>query len=70
MASLPQSISVTYGKFDTLPSKVQKFVVEKSELCDPEFLHICDGSEEESKSLADLLVKNGMAQKLDKMDNW
>lgn len=70
MASLSKSISVTNGNFDALPNKVKNFVLERSELCQPDYLHICDGSEEESKKLADLLVKSGMAQKLEKMDNW
>lgn len=70
MASLSKKISVTNGNFDTLPNKVKDFVVEKSELCKPDFLHICDGSDAERQRLADLLVENGMAQKLEKMDNW
>lgn len=69
MASLSQNISVLNGNFESLPSKVQKFIAEKTELCQPDSLHICDGSEEEKKQLADLLLQNGMAQKLDKMDN-
>lgn len=70
MASLSKKISVTNGNFDTLPNKVKDFVVEKSKLCQPDFLHICDGSDGERQRLADLLVENGMAQKLEKMDNW
>ena len=70
MASLSKSISVTHGNFETLPNKVKDFVVQKSELCQPDFLHICDGSEEEAQKLADLLVQNGTARKLEKMDNW
>ena len=70
MASLSKKISVTNGNFDKLPNKVKDFVVEKSELCQPDFLHICDGSDAERQRLADLLVENGMAQKLEKMDNW
>eukprot|EP00111_Clytia_hemisphaerica_P024730 TCONS_00072895-protein len=69
MASLSKNISVTHGNFETLPNKVKDFVVQKSELCQPDFLHICDGSEDEAQSLADLLVKNGTARKLEKMDN-
>lgn len=69
MASLPQGISVTHGKFESLSSKVQSFVAEKTALCQPDNLHICDGSEEEAKQLTELLVKNGMAHKLDNLDN-
>lgn len=70
MASIPQSINVTHGNFDALSSKVQDFIAEKSELCQPDSLHICDGSNHEAEQLSKLLVNAGMAEKLDKMDNW
>ena len=70
MASLPQGIKVTQGNFSALSDKIQNFVAEKSELCQPDNLHICDGSEEEAKHLTELLIQNGTAEKLHNMDNW
>lgn len=70
MASLPQDINVVYGNFDTLSDKIKTFIAEKSKLCQPDSLHICDGSEQEAKQLIELLVKNGTAEKLENMDNW
>lgn len=70
MASLPQNINVTHGNFEALSSKIQDFVAEKSDLCQPDNLHICDGSEEEAKHLSELLVNTGVAEKLYNMENW
>ena len=66
----PLSTQVAHGKFDTLSSKVQDFVTSKAQLCQPANIHICDGSEKEAQMLADLLVQNGTAHKLEKLDNW
>jgi len=65
----PLSTHVAHGKFESLNKKVQDFVSSKAKLCQPAKIHICDGSEEEAQSLADLLVSNGTAHKLDKLDN-
>lgn len=70
MASLPQGINVTQGNFYALSKKVKDFIAEKSELCQPDSLHICDGSEKEAKQLSELLVESGTAEKLHNMDNW
>ncbi|XP_057291772.1 phosphoenolpyruvate carboxykinase, cytosolic [GTP]-like isoform X2 [Hydractinia symbiolongicarpus] len=69
MASLPQGVNVTHGSFDKLSEKLKSFVAEKVKLCQPDALHICDGSDAEEKILTDTLVKAGMAHKLEKMDN-
>jgi len=69
MASLPQSTTVVYGKFDSLSSKVQDFVSLKAGLCQPKEIHICDGSEAEAEALTQLLVANGTAHKVEKYDN-
>lgn len=69
LASLPHGISVTNGKFESLSEKVQKFVADNAALCQPDNVHICDGSEAEAANLTNILVKNGTAHKLDKLDN-
>ena len=60
-----------YSKFLTeLPKSVRQFVEEKAEICKPENIVVCDGSDEEFKKLADLLQKDGVFIKLKKLKNW
>ncbi|MEI6174676.1 MAG: phosphoenolpyruvate carboxykinase (GTP) [Bacteroidota bacterium] len=47
-----------------ISSKVEKWVKEWSDLCQPESIHWCDGSAEENQKLLDMMVKTGMAVKL------
>ncbi|MFZ4562778.1 MAG: phosphoenolpyruvate carboxykinase, partial [Bacteroidales bacterium] len=47
-----------------ISSKVEKWVKEWSDLCQPESVHWCDGSAEENQKLLDMMVKTGMAVKL------
>ena len=44
--------------------KLQKWVNDWAELCQPDAIHWCDGSEEENQRLLDLMVSTGMAVKL------
>ncbi|EDO41588.1 predicted protein [Nematostella vectensis] len=60
---------VENGDFNSLPKKVQDFVTENVELCQPDKIHICDGSPEENQSLVDFLVKKGTCFKLTKREN-
>lgn len=55
---------------DTLQPNVRKYVQEKMSLCQPDNIHICDGSEAENDMLLSLLEKEGMIKKLKKHDNW
>ena len=45
--------------------KLNSWIKEWAELCQPKEIHWCDGSEEENQKLLDLMVKTGMAVKLD-----
>jgi len=47
-----------------ISSKVEKWVKEWSDLCQPDDIHWCDGSAEENQKLLDMMVKTGMAVKL------
>jgi hypothetical protein len=62
-------ISFSSGKIK-LPKSVQLFIEEKVKLCQPDEIHICDGSEEENQVLLSMLEKNGSVKKLSKHKNW
>ena len=48
----------------TISKKVEKWVNDWAELCQPEKIHYCDGSAEENQKLLDMMVSTGMAIKL------
>ena len=48
---LDLSGKVIPGSLDSLPPAVRKFVEDNAQLCQPEYIHICDGSEEENGRL-------------------
>ena len=48
----------------TISKKVEKWVKEWSDLCQPDAIHWCDGSAEENQKLLDMMVSSGMAIKL------
>ena len=67
MASkLPPNFPVIYGNFEDLPVKVQDFVADKIHLCQPDNLHVCDGSKEENEGLIKELMDAGIATPLHK----
>ena len=47
-----------------ISKKVEKWVKDWSDLCQPDKVHYCDGSEEENRKLLNLMVSTGMAVKL------
>jgi len=57
------------SRTDLLPKKVRNFVEEGVRLCQPDRVHICDGSEKENQDLVELMQKQGMLEPLPKMDN-
>jgi phosphoenolpyruvate carboxykinase (GTP) len=48
----------------TKNAKLNQWVKEWADLCQPEAIHWCDGSEQENQMLLDMMVKSGMAVKL------
>lgn len=54
----------------SLPVKVREFVTGKAQLCEPERIHICDGSESENNMLINQMVDAGILVKLPKYKNW
>ncbi|XP_065675998.1 phosphoenolpyruvate carboxykinase, cytosolic [GTP]-like [Hydra vulgaris] len=69
LSVLPHAVSVLNGKFESLSENVKDFVKKRVDLCQPDSLFICNGSQEEKNHLIDLLVKAGSAKKLHKLDN-
>jgi len=54
----------TLGKCNTKNTKLIAWVKELAELCQPDLVHWCDGSETENQTLCDLMVKHGTFTKL------
>lgn len=71
MASqLPVGCSVVRGNLSSLPTKVQNYVADQAEVCQPDNIYICDGSKEENEALINQLIEDGVLTKLNKFDNW
>ncbi|NWR84108.1 PCKGC protein, partial [Furnarius figulus] len=60
---------VVQGDLDSLPPEARDFIETNAKLCQPENIHICDGSEEENKKILDIMVEQGMIKKLNKYEN-
>lgn len=58
------------GDLSALSPAVKEFVEANISLCQPDFLHICDGSEEENRAILTQLEEQGMIKKLKKYENW
>lgn len=61
--------TVLYGNFNKLPKKVRFFVDENVKVCQPDSVHICDGSEQEIQLLTYMLQRDGMIRPLPKYEN-
>ncbi|KAH8418701.1 hypothetical protein KR222_011702, partial [Zaprionus bogoriensis] len=64
-----RSLSVQYGDAKTLTPAVKDYVEKCVDLCQPERIHICDGSPAESKLLQGLMLKQGTILPLSKYEN-
>lgn len=64
------SAKVVQGSLDSLPQAVREFVETNASLCQPECIHICDGSEEENLQLLHEMEEQGTIKRLKKYDNW
>ncbi|NXL96461.1 PCKGC protein, partial [Tyrannus savana] len=60
---------VVQGDLESLPPEARDFIETNAKLCQPENIHICDGSEEENKKILDIMVEQGMIKKLSKYEN-
>ncbi|PZC72166.1 hypothetical protein B5X24_HaOG211791 [Helicoverpa armigera] len=52
-----------------LTPKVRAFVERSAALCQPEHVHVCDGSEAEAAALLHIMQQQGMLKRLPKYDN-
>ncbi|KFV69386.1 Phosphoenolpyruvate carboxykinase, cytosolic [GTP] [Dryobates pubescens] len=60
---------VVQGDLDSFSPEARDFIESNAKLCQPESIHICDGSEEENKKILDIMVEHGMIKKLRKYEN-
>ncbi|NWT81823.1 PCKGC protein, partial [Lanius ludovicianus] len=60
---------VVQGDLESLSAEARDFIETNAKLCQPECIHICDGSEEENKKILDIMVEQGMIKKLNKYEN-
>ncbi|NXI29671.1 PCKGC protein, partial [Sterrhoptilus dennistouni] len=60
---------VVQGDLESLSPEARDFIETNAKLCQPDCIHICDGSEEENKKLLDIMVEQGMIKKLNKYEN-
>ncbi|XP_067856824.1 phosphoenolpyruvate carboxykinase, cytosolic [GTP]-like [Heptranchias perlo] len=65
----PLPLKVVQGDLKTLSSAVRDFVEESAKLCQPDIIHICDGSEEENRQILSLMEEQGMIKRLRKYQN-
>uniref|UniRef100_A0A6P8PZ64 Phosphoenolpyruvate carboxykinase [GTP], mitochondrial n=1 Tax=Geotrypetes seraphini TaxID=260995 RepID=A0A6P8PZ64_GEOSA len=63
------ALRVLNGDLDRLSRKVQDFVVSGAKLCQPDSIHICDGSAEENGRVLALLEEGGVIKRLNKYEN-
>lgn len=64
------SPQVLQGDLQALSPAVRNFVESSVALCQPDSLHICDGSDEENRAILAQLEEQGMIKRLPKYDNW
>lgn len=62
-------LSVVHGDLSRLNERVRNYIEDKARLCQPDNLHICDGSESENDYLLNLMLKQGMITPLTKYEN-
>ena len=61
---------VVKGKLEDLQPHIRQYILEKVDVCQPDNIHICDGTEEENVSMLNQLEKDGMIKRLTKYSNW
>lgn len=61
---------IVQGDLGALAPAVREFIEKSIALCQPDSLHICDGSVEENNAIVTQMEELGMIKKLPKYENW
>lgn len=61
---------ILQGDLSSLSPALRDFVETNVALCQPESVHICDGSDQENRAVLVKLEEQGMIKKLAKYENW
>lgn len=64
-----RGVNISHGNLHCLTPKVRAYVEENVSLCDPDSIHICDGSEAENNYLLRLMLSQGTIEPLPKYEN-
>ncbi|XP_048517898.1 phosphoenolpyruvate carboxykinase [GTP] isoform X2 [Dendroctonus ponderosae] len=64
-----RGVTVVSGNIKDLPPKVKSYVEEHIDLCHPERVHICDGTDHENSHLIQLMQQQGTIVPLPKYEN-
>ncbi|XP_077982156.1 phosphoenolpyruvate carboxykinase, cytosolic [GTP]-like [Glandiceps talaboti] len=64
-----RAISVIHGNLDSLQPSVKDFIMKNVEMCKPDKLYICDGSQAENKNLTKQLQEAGVLKPIKKLEN-
>uniref|UniRef100_A0A0K8UHT1 Phosphoenolpyruvate carboxykinase [GTP] n=1 Tax=Bactrocera latifrons TaxID=174628 RepID=A0A0K8UHT1_BACLA len=64
-----RALSVQYGNYGLLTAGAKAYLNKCVHLCQPDRIHICDGSEDESKILKELMLTQGTITPLKKYNN-
>ncbi|XP_069676082.1 phosphoenolpyruvate carboxykinase [GTP] isoform X2 [Periplaneta americana] len=64
-----RGVNVSHGNLHSLTPKVRAYVEENVSLCEPDSIHICDGSDAENSFLLRLMLQQGTIQPLPKYEN-
>lgn len=55
---------------ESLSPAVKRFVEENAQVCQPQKVYVCDGSDQENQALLERLQQDGRLKKLTKYENW
>ncbi|XKL65334.1 hypothetical protein PGB90_008754 [Kerria lacca] len=64
-----KNVNISQGNLNLLPPKLKEFLEEKINLCQPQSVHLCDGSEKEAIQLSKLLQNQKTLTPLPKYQN-
>lgn len=61
---------VLHGDLSKLSGRAQEFVEHGARLCQPDSIHVCDGTEKENVKILTFLESEGLIKPLAKYENW